>query len=603
MPLRRSALRYLLAPTILAITACSGSSSNNPGNAGTGNSGPAALPGDCLIAADPVVLRNDLAAGQPAASPSLLLRFAHLTDDHVMDEDGAAVNGASPLDPLHPLFEAAQRFQDEYTDEVLNAMIKTVNGCHTALPLAFAIATGDNTDLGTVAELRRFIDNLDGDFDRVSDFEKKCVAGMPQPLVEQACTRFTGRGVADTQTVDPDPDDPVYQLLFTRMLRQLLDTEQAVLGGRAADGSTDPARSTLNRAPGLPQLLRCSAGEAGCANLRLAMPYYAAFGNHDGTARGTLATEPGLQEISLLTGRHYLRAQHEFIDEFFETAAQPGPLGHGFNFVEAARWNDGDGRNDGYYAFDAGGGRFRLIVLNTLIDGTDPRLPEPLREIRNPFALSDGTIEAGQFEWTRSELARAHDRGQLVVVFSHHPDLTFAEYGSFAPFLPAEPAFVSAAALNAELASYPNVLAWVAGHTHRHRIRAFKVEEGQGHIAGRPENELIEVSCRETPAARCGGFWQIETASLIDFPQEQRLLEIVDNGDGTGTIRARVLQHDLENPKRLAERDDRCQFYLSDPAAVQQAISDADIATLCKQGGTRDGEPADRNVDLMFRMP
>ncbi|MGH8452932.1 MAG: hypothetical protein ACRESW_00120, partial [Nevskiales bacterium] len=265
--------------------------------------------------------------------------------------------------------------------------------------------------------------------------------------------------------------------------------------------------------------------------------------------------------------------------------------------------NDGDGRNDGYYAFNAGGGRFRKIVKNTIIDGSDPRLPEQLREIRNPFGLADGTLDAAQFEWIKAELAQAHDRGQLVLVFSHHPDLTFAEYGTFAPFLPSEPAFVSAATLDAELASYPNLVAWVAGHTHRHRIRAFKVENGKGHIAGRPEDEVFDVGCKEAPASRCSGFWQIETASLIDFPQEQRLLEILDNANGTGTIRARVLQHDIENAKRLAERDDLCQFYLSDPAAVQQAISDADISAICKQGGTRDGEPTDRNVDLMFRMP
>jgi hypothetical protein len=46
-----------------------------------------------------------------------------------------------------------------------------------------------------------------------------------------------------------------------------------------------------------------------------------------------------------------------------------------------------------------------------------------------------------------------------------------------------------------------------------------------------------------------------------------------------------------------------CQFYLTDPATVQKTVTDANLSALCSQGGTRDGEPADRNVDLMFRMP
>ena len=100
----------------------------------------------------------------------------------------------------------------------------------------------------------------------------------------------------------------------------------------------------------------------------------------------------------------------------------------------------------------------------------------------------------------------------------------------------------------------------------------------------------------------CTGFWQIETASLVDFPQEARLLEFYAVA-GTGIIRSAVLQHDFERSKRLAEKDDRCQFYLTDPAMVEQAITDADISTLCTQGGTRDGTPADRNVELVFRIP
>jgi 3',5'-cyclic AMP phosphodiesterase CpdA len=583
---------WLAAPAVVLMLSCAPSA---PPEESAGNS--KAAGSACRMAAEPYVLREDLAAKGNAGQGELLLRFAQMSDEHIMDDDGQAVNGLSVLDPLLPALDSAMRFQDEYTDEVMNRMIATLNGCHAEQPIELVVATGDNTDLGTVAEVRRFIDNLDGTFDRMSAFETKCRAALPlaiEELAQIACTRFTGRGVADTQTPDPDVDNLLLQPVATRMLLQLQDTERAVLTGRAVDGSVDPARQTATRAPGLPQSLRCEAGAPGCENLRLAVPYYVAFGNHDGYPRGTIVSEPGLQEASVPLGRHYMQEQHEFIDEFFATGAAPGPVGHGFAHVDAARWNDADGRNDGYYAFDAGKkGRFRMIVMNTIIDGTDERIPAPLRAVKNPFALADGTVDPAQFDWLKTELAMAAAKRQLVLVFSHHPDLSFAEYGMFAQL---SPLGVPAAELNAELASYPNVVAWIAGHTHRHRIRAFKVADGTG------SNGVVTAPVECKGPGVCAGFWQIETASLIDFPQEARLLEFYAAGE-TGIIRSAVLQHDFERSKRLAEVDDRCQFYLTDPAMVEQAITDADLSTLCKQGGTRDGEPHDRNVELVFRIP
>jgi len=156
---------------------------------------------------------------------------------------------------------------------------------------------------------------------------------------------------------------------------------------------------------------------------------------------------------------------------------------------------------------------------------------------------------------------------------------------------------VSAAGLNAELASWPNVIAWVAGHTHQHRIRAFKVEDGVG------SNGTVEAAVECKGPAPCHGFWQIESASLIDHPQEQRLIEVFDNGDGTGTIRAPVLTHTFERAKPLAEADDRCALYLADPEAVAAALTEANLDALCSQGGVRVGEAGDRNVELMFAIP
>lgn len=587
---------FFMAILAAWLTACGSDSDEAPtaSQSQGSTSNVSAAPAQCDNMVDePFVTREELAAGQRANDAELMLRFVHFTDDHIIDDDGQAVNGASLIDPLLILFEPAMRLQEEYADEVLNNMIAGVNDCHESYPAEFAIVTGDSADLTTVAEARRFVDNMDGSFDQMSAFETQCAEGLPEALVPHACTRFTGRGVADTQAVAPDPESPAFQLLLTRTVLQFLNTEQAALTGRAADGSLDPSRQTVTQAPGLPEVLRCEAGEAGCENEALAMPWYIAFGNHDGYLRGTVPVGLGPNEALFVSGRHYMIQQHEFINEMFFSQPLPGPVGHGFNLADAERREDSNTRNDGYYAFDAGDGKFRMVVLNTILDGNDPRLPTDL--VRNPFGLSDGTLDRAQFEWMAAELAQAAANNQLVMVFSHHADLTFAEFGTFAPLIP--PQDVSAAELDAELASWPNVIAWVAGHTHLHRVRAFKVEEGVG------SNGDIETPVECKVANACRGFWQIESASLIDFPQEQRLIEVFDNGDGTGTIRAPVLTHSFAASKPLAEADDRCMFYLTDPEAVAAAITEANLDVLCNQGGTRQGEASDRNVELMFAMP
>lgn len=565
----------------------------------------ARAPASCdFFSPDAFVTRQDLAAGSRTANANLLLRFLHYTDDHIIDDEGQTINGAAFTDPVYPVFESAQRLQEEYSDEVLNNLIGLTNDCLKRYPAEFMVVTGDSADLTTVAEARRFIDNLDGTFDQLSAFEKSCVAalpaGTPAAVIDQACTRFTGRGVPDSQSEDPMVDDASYQFTLTRTVRQMAN-QFAAQWGRAADGSVDPSRQTLTRSPGLPAELRCTEGEKNCINQALKTPWYVAFGNHDGYLRGTVPVGVGVNEASLLTsGRHHMN-QQEFIREFFETRSQP--KGHGFHLADAARRADADPRNDGYYAFTAGRGKFRMVVLNTIIDGTDPRLPTDL--VRNPMALSDGSVDAAQFAWLQKELKQAWAAKQLVMVFSHHPDLTFAEFGMFAQAVPLD---VTAAQVNAELASYPNVLAWVAGHTHLHRVRAFAVKPAAEGLAGSNGAISTPVACRQTGLASdgksfCRGFWQIETASLIDFPQEQRLIEVFDNGNGTGTLRGPVLTHRYEKSRRLAEADDRCQFYVLDPESLQALSSDAGLNVVCSAEATRQGKPSDRNVELMFRMP
>ena len=63
----------------------------------------------------------------------------------------------------------------------------------------------------------------------------------------------------------------------------------------------------------------------------------------------------------------------------------------------------------------------------------------------------------------------------------------------------------------------PNLLMWIAGHRHFNTVKAITSDD-----ATRPER----------------GFWQVETASLRDFPQQFRNFEIFFNDDNTISIDA-----------------------------------------------------------------
>ena len=72
------------------------------------------------------------------------------------------------------------------------------------------------------------------------------------------------------------------------------------------------------------------------------------------------------------------------------------------------------------------------------------------------------------------------------------------------------------------LLRYPNAIAWVNGHTHRNQIIPF---------------------ARPAGAAISGGFWEINTAAHIDWAEQSRIVEIVDNLDGTLSIFGTIVDH------------------------------------------------------------
>ena len=123
----------------------------------------------------------------------------------------------------------------------------------------------------------------------------------------------------------------------------------------------------------------------------------------------------------------------------------------------------------------------------------------------------------------------------------------------------------------------PCVVGWVNGHTHVHAIRAV-VEDGAP-----------------------GGFWQVTTASHIDWPQQARIIELLKTDSGLA-IGCTVV--DSAAPAGYLAAEDP-----ADPAALaalarELAANDWQIRDqITADGGAGAGTAADRNAILPVDWP
>ncbi|MGH3444903.1 MAG: TIGR03767 family metallophosphoesterase [Nocardioidaceae bacterium] len=494
---------------------------------------------------EPHRVRTDLgieAAAGREDRRELVVGFAHLTDIHVVDAQ-------SPLrfeyldryySARHPHGRAYYRPHEMMSAAVADAMVRAVVehrvGPVLGAPLGFALNTGDSADNAQHNEVRWAVDLLDG-----------------------------GR-------VNPDSGDPARWEGVAGGDPQSWDDHYWHPGGPPPGHPADLPTATRDfpTVPGLLDAVRAPFDAAG-----LGMAWYAALGNHDELVAGDIGTASRLSRIAvgdrkIFTAPHDLRmsARHavasgtlekvlrhpprsscvqavtpdphrrllsraEIVDEHFTTTGTP--VGHGFTTRNREQ-------HTAYYAFDRGMARF--LVLDTV----DPR--------RGPR----GSLDRGQFDWLARQLRAA--RGRAVVIASHHTLATMTEPGH-------RGMRVLGPEVEALVLAHREVVAWVNGHQHRNKVWAHRRPAG-------------------------GGFWEINTASHIDWPMQSRLVEIVDNRDGTLSIFATMLDHDGPVTSALPTRD------TTGLAGLARELSANDWQE--RHAGRR-GTRADRNVELLVGSP
>jgi hypothetical protein len=186
----------------------------------------------------------------------------------------------------------------------------------------------------------------------------------------------------------------------------------------------------------------------------------------------------------------------DWMREFFDTSSNP--VGHGFTQTNI----DNDFAS---YSFEPKSNiPIKIIMLDDTQSENDPNLPN----------YGNGSLDKARYDWLINELDKGKSEGKLMIIATHVPigvsPFASGKTGSWGP-----DSYVTDTQLIATLQTYPNLILWIAGHQHNNQVTPFQS----------PDPNHPEF-----------GFWEVQTASLRDFPQQFRTFDIVRNTDNTISI-------------------------------------------------------------------
>jgi len=532
----------------------------------------------------PLIVRQELVVASPGRTETrrTIVSFAHLTDMHITDAQSPARNPFARKSGID--YRTDFRNQGLLTLQVGEAMVRKINslteGPATGAPLSFAISTGDNGDGRQVNELKNYVALLDGGRIAANSSGQGYI-GVQDDFV------LAGRDDIYDQYWHPDrPPKGVPADRFKR------DYDFPEYPGLLQAATTDFNATGLN------------------------VPWYSGNGNHDGTLVGYFRARapqnqlywnpigtgnipdlgsqlfldlPAGMSISAFEGCLGLptpecvakvfspdrvrrpvpanpdRAQYltdDFLDLHFQSPPKPGPVGHGFterNKKEKTL----------YYTFDIAPEIVGIMLDTVNVSGKDDG---SIGSIQAKWLEDELRKNSSNYVATNGEVVSTGNADKLVVLFSHHNLLTMGNDTSLAD--DPDPVKILGDDLKNTILRYRNVVLWVNGHSHVNRIWSHK-------------------SFDTTKDLR-SAFWEINTASHIDYPQQSRVIELADNGDGTLSIFATLLDHMA--PPQASDGP----FDVLDMAAISRELSvnDPDFFPTVQIGG-----PGDRNVELLIEKP
>jgi len=448
----------------------------------------------------PLIKRTDIMpAGYANHAPlriNQLLNFFTITDIHITDKEAPnqlihlqqldGKNSGQNTSIYSPVMMC--------TTHVLDAAMQTVNALHEHNPFDFGISLGDTCNNTSYNELRWYIDVIDGKVITPSsgahlgaddiDYQKPYkAAGLNKSIPWYQALGNHDHFYIGSFPVDADPSLGIRESYIN-------DTVWASSDLLVPNFATFPALFNMD-------------------NLKNKPSYY--MGNLDGsTPYGDIVNAGAVTSPEFSNGAPSVAAdpnrrslmRTEWIREFFNTSSYP--VGHGLNLVDP-------NAPSGFacYSFlPKSDIPLKVIVLDDTQSETDGS-----KDIHG-----HGYLDAYRWAWLQAELAAGQAANQLMIIAMHAP-IAVAAIGSETEWWEGDAATkpdaknaVSLAELVQTLQNTTNLLMLVAGHRHLNVVKAFVSPDSD-----KPEK----------------GFWQVETSSLRDFPQQLRTFEIYLNSDYT----------------------------------------------------------------------
>ena len=540
---------------------------------------------------------RELLAGQAQAGRETrrtsLTYFAQLSDFQLADEESPA-----RVEAADSLASGAWRPEEALNPFSIDAAIRQINRFTSASPVAQAGGTRAGMDVALTTG-----DNADNQQYNENVWVRQLLEGG-QSLSPNSGVRTNYNecsSISDAALTLRDffgaPAEPVY-------------TGVQDFGDQTVDTSTfyDPnqPRGTYVEWPrysGLMNRAQLSFTPVGVRRGATAVPSYVANGNHDGLVQGNQSSNSTIEGIALgcikpvvpslefgsiiesLTFFVRPDANRRHVDKAQLKAVYAGGTqadAHGFGFVSAAE-NTASSGAASYYAWDPKPG-VRFIALDTVSEG-------------GVIALSaEGNLDDPQYRWLTNEITTAEAARKVIVVFAHHPIRSLTANVSdetagactrndshghdVRPGCDRDPRSSLPIRLGADVQglfnTHDNVVAYVTGHTHENRVMACGAEAG-------------------CPAG--ANWWEVNTASEVDWPQQSRLLELMDNGDGTLSIFGTLL--DSSATYEVPAAGSASGFNSDQLSAISRTLSFNDPQAVLGAIGAAQ----DRNVELLVDDP
>lgn len=426
------------------------------------------------------LMRQDLApAYKGAPNVARLLRYFSITDVHITDKE-------SPAQVLYfgwsAPWGASSNAGSAYSPvilsgpQVLDAAVQTINVLHKRTAFDFGISLGDDVDNTQYNELRWFVDVMDG------------------KVITPSSGDHLGQDSVDYQrpfqAVGLDKTIPWYAVVGNH--------DQFWKGSAYENAKTQAAHvgtSVMNIAAG-------SDGVNGTGYFVGVVDGSTALGLV--VKSGPAAPNQPAPQVAADPDRRSLVSRTSctvnWMKEFFTTSTLP--VGHGFTQSNLDR-------NFGCYSFQPKANLpLKVIVLDDTMKTADS----------TQFARA--CLDKERLDWLVAELTEGQRNDKLMIIAAHIPvnpqqtlDPGSGNYSLFAP-----PSLVNDKQVVDLLHAFPNVLLWISGHRHVNVVtpQPFNVND---------PNDQPERS-----------FWEVETASLRDFPQHFRTFDICRNADNTISI-------------------------------------------------------------------